>query len=108
MAYRSTNSFARVNVSRSMADRALKLLEIDGAIEIKFDKKICIFAPFKSMAARHRTDNRITALRRAELAQMQRYVAHHGCLMEFLAARWTTRREHLWSVVPTARDGLSR
>jgi len=76
---------ARVNVSRSMADRALKLLEIDGAIEIKFDKKILYFRTSNPWQPDIERTNRITALRRAELAQMQRYVAHRGCLMEFLA-----------------------
>jgi ATP-dependent DNA helicase RecQ len=76
---------ARVNVSRSMADRALKLLEIDGAVEIRFEKTNRYFRtrnPWKPDIDR---TNRITALRRAELAQMQAYVAHRGCLMEFLA-----------------------
>ena len=76
---------ARVNVSRSMADRALKLLEIDGAIEIKFDKKILYFRTSNPWQPDIERTNRITALRRAELAQMQKYVAHRGCLMEFLA-----------------------
>ena len=76
---------ARVNVSRSMADRALKLLEIDGAIEIKFDKKILCFRTSNPWQPDIERTNRITALRRAELAQMQKYVAHRGCLMEFLA-----------------------
>lgn len=76
---------ARVNVSRSMADRALKLLEIDGAIEIKFDKKVQYFRTAKHWQPDIERTNRITALRRAEVAQMQKYVAHRGCLMEFLA-----------------------
>ena len=76
---------ARVNVSRSMADRALKLLEIDGAIEIKFDKKVRYFRTANHWQPDLDRTNRITALRRAELAQMQKYVAHRGCLMEFLA-----------------------
>jgi ATP-dependent DNA helicase RecQ len=76
---------ARVNVSRSMADRALKLLEIDGAIEIKFDKKILYVRGANPWQPDLDRTNRITALRRAELAQIQRYVAHRGCLMEFLA-----------------------
>jgi len=75
----------RVNVSRSMADRALKLLEIDGAIEIKFDKKIRYFRTATQWQPDVDRTNRITALRRAELAQMQKYVAHRECLMEFLA-----------------------
>jgi ATP-dependent DNA helicase RecQ len=76
---------AQVNVSRSMADRALKLLEIDGAIGIKFQKKTLYFRTSNPWQPDIDRTNRITALRRAELAQMQRYVAHRGCLMEFLA-----------------------
>jgi ATP-dependent DNA helicase RecQ len=76
---------ARVNISRSMADRALKLLEIDGALEIKFDKKVRYFRTANPWQPDIERTNRITALRRAELAQMQTYVAHRGCLMEFLA-----------------------
>jgi len=76
---------ARVNVSRSMADRALKLLEIDGALEIKFDKRVLYFRTSKPWQPDIERTNRITALRRAELAQMQKYVSHRGCLMEFLA-----------------------
>jgi ATP-dependent DNA helicase RecQ len=76
---------ARVNVSRAMADRALKLLEIDGAIEIRFDKKVLYSRSANPWQPNLERANRITALRRAELAQMQKYVSHRGCLMEFLA-----------------------
>lgn len=76
---------ARVNVSRSVADRALKLLEIDGAVEIMFDKKAVYYRTQNAWHPDIERTNRITALRRAELAQMQSYVAHRGCLMEFLA-----------------------
>jgi ATP-dependent DNA helicase RecQ len=68
-----------------MADRALKLLEIDGAIEIKFNRKILYVRTANPWQPDIDRTNRITALRRGELAQMQRYVAHSGCLMEFLA-----------------------
>jgi ATP-dependent DNA helicase RecQ len=76
---------ARVNVSRGMAERALKLLELDGAVEIKFDKKTLYCRTPNSWRPDIERTNRITGLRRAELAQMQAYVAHRGCLMEFLA-----------------------
>jgi ATP-dependent DNA helicase RecQ len=76
---------ARVNVSRSMADRALKLLEIDGAIKIAFDKKTLYSRTASPWQPDLDRTNCITALRRAELAQMQRYVTHRECLMEFLA-----------------------
>jgi ATP-dependent DNA helicase RecQ len=76
---------ARVNVSRAMADRALKLLEIDGAVEIKLEKKVVYSRTANAWQPDTERTNRITGLRRAELAQMQSYVAHRGCLMEFLA-----------------------
>ena len=76
---------ARVNVSRSMAERALKLLELDGAIEIKFDKKTLYSRTQNRWQPDVERTNRITTLRRSELAQMKTYVAHRGCLMEFLA-----------------------
>jgi ATP-dependent DNA helicase RecQ len=76
---------ARVNVSRGMAERALKLLEIDGAVEIRHDKKAIYRRTSTPWQPDIERTNRITGLRRAELAEMQRYVAHRGCLMEFLA-----------------------
>jgi ATP-dependent DNA helicase RecQ len=75
---------SQVNVSRTLADRALKLLELDGAIEIKFDKKLRYFRTARPWQPDIERTMRITALRRAELAQMQKYVAHRSCLMEFL------------------------
>ncbi|MEK6299960.1 MAG: RecQ family ATP-dependent DNA helicase [Acidobacteriota bacterium] len=75
---------ATVNVSRSMADRALKLMEIDGAVETRFEKKVVYYRTSKQWEPDIDRTNRITGLRRAELKQMQTYVAHRGCLMEFL------------------------
>jgi ATP-dependent DNA helicase RecQ len=77
---------AQLNISRSVAERALKLLEVDGAVGITRDHG----------AARYfRTPNpwapdvdrveQITARRRAELDEIRAYVGHPGCLMEFLA-----------------------
>jgi ATP-dependent DNA helicase RecQ len=76
---------SRVNVSRSMAERALKLLEIDGAVEVRYDKRVLYSRTSNPWQPDIERTNRITGLRRAELAEMQRYVAHRGCLMEFLA-----------------------
>src|SRR5215471_5653096 len=56
---------SKVNVSRSMADRALKLLEIDGAVETRFEKQVRYFrTPLAWQPDIERT-NRITELRRA-------------------------------------------
>jgi ATP-dependent DNA helicase RecQ len=76
---------ARVNVSRSMLDKALKLLEVDGAIGTAFENRKTIY--FRTPNPWHPDTERIervTTLRRAEQAQMQAYKAHTGCLMEFL------------------------
>ena len=53
--------------------------KIDGAIEIRFDKKVLYYRSANPWQPDLERANRITALRRAELAQMQRYVAHRGC-----------------------------
>jgi ATP-dependent DNA helicase RecQ len=75
---------AQVNASRSMVDKALKLLEVDGAVGQTFDKKVLFFRtpnPWKPDLERIQ---RVLDLRRSELAQMQAYVDHTGCLMKFL------------------------
>ena len=76
---------SKVNISRSMAERALKLLEIDDAIRVAFERKVLYFRSLTDWQPDIERTNRITGLRRAELAQMQKYVAHRECLMEFLA-----------------------
>jgi ATP-dependent DNA helicase RecQ len=76
---------ARVNVSRSTLDKALKLLEVDGAIGTTFKNRRTIY--FRTPNPWYPDIERIehvTNQRRAELTQMQSYMAHKGCLMEFL------------------------
>lgn len=77
---------SRVNVSHSMAVKALKLLEIDSAVAVDIKSRprryFRTLNPWKP--DRDRIE-RVTRLRREELAQMQAYVGHTGCLMEFLA-----------------------
>jgi ATP-dependent DNA helicase RecQ len=73
---------AHTNQPRGRIEKALKLLEVDDAV-------------VREKNVWHRTANRwtpdvmradqVTALRRAEVEQMRRYVEHTGCLMEFLA-----------------------
>jgi len=75
---------ARVNISRAVAEKALKLLEVDGAIGITFDKKTVYFRTPNPWQPDIERVNRILNLRREELAQMHEYVNHSGCLMEFL------------------------
>ena len=73
---------AQVNVSKTVAQKALKLLEVDGAVGKEGSRYFRTPNPWQPDVARI---DRVMALRRAELAQMQAYVAHQGCLMEFLA-----------------------
>ncbi len=77
---------SRVNVSNAMTAKALKLLEIDGAVaadtESRTKRYFRTLNPWEPNAERI---EQVTRLRREELAQMQTYVGHTGCLMEFLA-----------------------
>lgn len=76
---------AQVNVSRSMLAKALKLLEVDGAIGVVFEShKLVYFRTPNPWQPETERIGRVTSLRRAEQAQMQAYMAHTGCLMEFL------------------------
>jgi ATP-dependent DNA helicase RecQ len=76
---------AVINVSHSMTERALKLLEVEGAVTVEHNGKAaryrCACSPWQPNEERAR---RITALREAEVAQMRAYVKYGGCLMEFL------------------------
>jgi ATP-dependent DNA helicase RecQ len=76
---------AEANVPRATAERALKLLEVDGAAGTTREQNRTrhFRTPNPWIPDRERVE-RITELRRSELAQMQAYVRHRGCLMEFL------------------------
>jgi ATP-dependent DNA helicase RecQ len=71
----------QVNLSWSRIERALKLLEIDGAIARDKGRYHRTLNPWKPDPERTR---RVTEQRRQELKRMQEYVEHRGCLMEFL------------------------
>lgn len=73
-----------VNTTRSMAEKALKLLEVDGAVGQTFDKKVLFFRTPNQWNPDSERIDRVIGLRRAELAQMQAYVDHPDCLMKFL------------------------
>jgi len=75
---------ARVNTTKSMAEKALKILEVDGAVGQTFDKKVLYFRTPNPWAPEADRINRVLDLRRSELAQMQAYVDHPDCLMKFL------------------------
>ncbi len=74
----------QVNISRGMAEKALKLLDIDGAVGHEGTRYFRTPNPWDAEAYAERAA-RITGLRRAELDHMRAYVAHSGCLMEFLS-----------------------
>jgi ATP-dependent DNA helicase RecQ len=72
----------RMNISFRTAERALKLLEVDGAVRRDQGRLFRTANPWKPDVERIQ---RVTELRRREQAEMQRYVDHPGCLMEFLS-----------------------
>lgn len=77
---------SQVNISYAMAEKALKLLEIDGAVAIDLESRSkYYFRTLNPWEPDLERIERVTRLRREELAQMQSYVAYTGCLMEFLA-----------------------
>jgi ATP-dependent DNA helicase RecQ len=77
---------AKVNVARPVAERALKLLEVDGAVGTTHERsKTAYFRTPKPWLPDFDRVEQITELRRQEMAQMRAYVQHQDCLMEFLA-----------------------
>ena len=73
---------AELNHSRGAIEKALKLLEVDGAVE---RRKTQFSRTANSWAADAERAAQVTQLRRTELEDIRRYVEHQGCLMEFLA-----------------------
>ena len=77
---------ARLNLKHSQLEKALKYLSVELPAPItKIGSKWNVTAA----AERYRINDvyveAITAMRREEQTQMQAYMAHEGCLMEFLA-----------------------
>jgi ATP-dependent DNA helicase RecQ len=75
---------AQVNTTKSNAEKALKLLEVDGAIGETYEKKVLYFRTPNDWRPDTERIERVLNLRREELAQMRAYVDHRGCLMAFL------------------------
>ncbi|HXU75304.1 MAG TPA: RecQ family zinc-binding domain-containing protein, partial [Methylomirabilota bacterium] len=73
---------ALLNYTRGTLEKALKLLEVDGAV-VREERKFCRSAT--AWEASLMRAEQVTGHRRAELAQIKQYVEHTGCLMEFLA-----------------------
>lgn len=75
---------SNVNIARSVAEKALKLLEVDGAVGTTYDGKMIYFRTPNPWRPDTERLERVLDLRRAEQSQMQDYLDHPGCLMEFL------------------------
>jgi ATP-dependent DNA helicase RecQ len=73
---------AELNHSRNAIEKALKLLEVDGAVEHDKAGYTRTANPWQPDTARF---EQVTRHRYEELAEIKRYVEHPGCLMEFLA-----------------------
>ena len=71
-----------LNYSRGMLEKALKLLEVDEAVRRERNVFVRTSNPWTPDMLRA---EQVTRHRLEELEQIQRYVAHTGCLMEFLA-----------------------
>ena len=70
-----------VNLRRGRIAQALKLLELDGAVARQGGRYV---RTAQAWAQDEERIARVVAARRAELAQMQAYMRHDGCLMVFL------------------------
>ncbi len=75
---------SNVNIARSVAEKALKLLEVDGAVGTTYDGKMLYFRTPNPWRPDTERLERVLDLRRTEQSQMQDYLDHPGCLMEFL------------------------
>jgi ATP-dependent DNA helicase RecQ len=70
-----------VNARMKMIENALKILEVDGAV---IKEKRIYSRTLKNWQPDLERMDQITNLRYTELAQMQAYIDHPGCLMEYL------------------------
>jgi ATP-dependent DNA helicase RecQ len=77
-----TQLASRLNVGRARIEKALKILEVDGAIQHERSGYSRTANPWVADTLRA---EQVTEKRRDELAQMAAYVDHDGCLMQFLA-----------------------
>ena len=73
---------ARLNYRHGMIEKALKLLEVDGAV---VRNRTNYLRTPNAWAPDLLHSDEITKRRRSEFDEMKRYVQHDGCLMEFLA-----------------------
>src|SRR5207247_4465790 len=73
---------SELNYSRGALEKALRLLEVDGAVQ---HDKTAYSRTANTWQADKARYEQVTRHRREELEEIKRYVAHAGCLMEFLS-----------------------
>jgi ATP-dependent DNA helicase RecQ len=73
---------AQLNYTRGAMEKALRLLEVDGAIQHEKAGYSRTLNPWEPDLARYQ---QVTRHRLTELDEIRNYVDHPGCLMEFLA-----------------------
>lgn len=77
---------ARLNLKHTQLEKALEYLSVEMPAPItKIGSKWNVTAAAKTYRINEAYVEAITAIRRQEQTQMQAYMAHAGCLMEFLA-----------------------
>jgi ATP-dependent DNA helicase RecQ len=77
---------ARLNLRHAQLEKALKFLSVESPSPItKIGAKWNVTAAARTYRIDEAYVASITAIRRSEQQQMQDYMAHDGCLMEFLA-----------------------
>lgn len=73
---------AQLNRGPGVIEKALKLLDVDGAVQHDQSGYFRTANPWQPDTARF---EQVSRRRREELEEIRRYVEHPGCLMEFLA-----------------------
>ncbi len=77
---------ARLNLRHGQIESALKYLSVESpAPVVNIDSRLRLTAAAKSYSVNREYVEAITVIRRREQAQMQAYMEHKGCLMEFLS-----------------------
>ncbi len=76
----------KLNIRQSLAEKALKLLELDGAVGVEYNGGREYFRTPNPWHPDLERIKNITQQREDELQEMQNYVTHDECLMEFLCS----------------------
>lgn len=73
-----------INIRQSTAEKALKLLELEGAVGVDYDRGKKYFRTPNTWEPDIKRMEEVTAQRRYEQEEMDEYLHYEGCLMEFL------------------------